>query len=169
MKQTFTITIYTENRSGLFIRIAGIFARRRVYIETLNVAASEVEGIHRFTIVINETVEVTRKIVQQIDKQVDVFKTFFHTDEEIEYREHMLYKVDGSCMNEVAGNALTAYNAREISAGNGNAVYEVTGSAETMAAVTKLLQPLGITDIVKSAGIAIMKSTHPIHEKLKQL
>lgn len=53
LKKTFTITIYSENSSGLLLKITTMFLRRRINIESLNVAASEVEGIHRFTIVFN--------------------------------------------------------------------------------------------------------------------
>ena len=78
MKQEFTITIYTENQVGLLNRIAIIFSRRKINIESLNTSPSEVEGIHRFTIVINESEDVVRKIVRQIEKQVDVLKAYFN-------------------------------------------------------------------------------------------
>ena len=53
MKQEFTVTVYTENQVGLLNRIAIIFSRRKINIESLNTSPSEIEGIHRFTIVIN--------------------------------------------------------------------------------------------------------------------
>ena len=72
MKKEFTITVYTENQVGLLNRIAIIFSRRKINIDSLNVSPSEVESIHRFTIVINETEEVVRKLCFQIEKQVEV-------------------------------------------------------------------------------------------------
>jgi acetolactate synthase-1/3 small subunit len=60
-KQEFTITVYTENQIGLLNRIAIIFSRRKINIESLNSSPSEVDGIYRFTIVISETEEVVRK------------------------------------------------------------------------------------------------------------
>jgi acetolactate synthase-1/3 small subunit len=83
MKQEFTITIYTENQVGLLNRIAIIFSRRKINIESLNTSPSEVEGIHRFTIVIDELEEVVRKVVRQIEKQVDVLKAYFNTNDEL--------------------------------------------------------------------------------------
>ena len=56
MKQEYTVTVYTENQVGLLNRIAIIFSRRKINIESLNTSPSEIEGIHRFTIVINEIV-----------------------------------------------------------------------------------------------------------------
>jgi acetolactate synthase-1/3 small subunit len=169
LKETFTITIYTENTIGLLIRITGMFARRRIQLESLNVAASEVEGIHRFTMVINETQEETRKLMLQIDKQVDVFKTYFHTNEEIVWQEQVLCKVVGNGSNEVIETALNTYGARRINTGKEYTVYEVTGSAETTDAVIKALEPLGITEVVRSARIAVIKTQNAIHQKLKQI
>jgi acetolactate synthase-1/3 small subunit len=146
-----------------------MFVRRRIHIESLNVAASEVEGIHRFTIVINETEDVARKLVQQIDKQVDVFKTFFHTNEELVWQQQVLCKVTGIDTNQATENALHAHGARRINTGDEYTVYEVTGAAETTAAVVEMLEPFGITEMVKSARIAVIKSNLGIRKKLKQI
>jgi len=64
-KQEYTITVYTENQIGLLNRIAIIFSRRKINIESLNTSPSEVDSVHRFTIVINETEDVVRKLCRQ--------------------------------------------------------------------------------------------------------
>ena len=43
-KQEYTITVYTENQIGLLNRIAIIFSRRKINIESLNTSPSEVEA-----------------------------------------------------------------------------------------------------------------------------
>src|SRR5690349_20229622 len=93
MKQEFTITVYTENQVGLLSRIATIFSRRKINIDSLNTSPSEVDSIHRFTIVVNETEEVIKKLVRQIEKQVEVLKAYYNTPEEIVWQELALYKV----------------------------------------------------------------------------
>ena len=52
-KQEFTITVYTENHIGLLTRIATMFSRRKINIDSMNTSPSEIVGIHRFTIVID--------------------------------------------------------------------------------------------------------------------
>src|SRR5678810_1122280 len=84
-----TITVYTENHIGLLNRIAIIFSRRKINIDSMNTSPSEVEGIHRFTIVIDETEEVVRKI----EKQVEVLKAYYNTNEEIIWQELALCKM----------------------------------------------------------------------------
>src|ERR1700722_10515687 len=93
LKKEFTITVYTENQIGLLNRIAIIFSRRKINIESLNTSPSEIEGIHRFTIVINEVEEVVKKLARQIEKQVEVLKAYYNTNEEIIWQEMALYKV----------------------------------------------------------------------------
>ena len=95
-RKEYTITLYTENSIGLIGRISGIFSRRKINIESLNTSPSEAEGIHRFTIVITETEDVLSKLCRQLEKQVDVLKAYFNTDDEIVWQEQALYKVPTS-------------------------------------------------------------------------
>src|SRR3982750_3168457 len=92
-KEEYTISVYTENQIGLLNRIAIIFSRRKINVESLNTSPTEVESVHRFTIVINETEDIVRKLCRQIEKQVDVLKAFYNTEDEIVWQEMALYKV----------------------------------------------------------------------------
>ncbi|MGD2036022.1 MAG: acetolactate synthase small subunit, partial [Bacteroidales bacterium] len=83
MKETYTITAFSEHHISLLNRITIIFTRRQVNIETLTVSQSAIQGIHKFTIVVNETMERVEKVVKQIEKQVEVLKAFYHPDSEI--------------------------------------------------------------------------------------
>ncbi len=62
VKQEYTFTVYTENRIGILSRIAIIFSKRKINIESLNTSPSEIDGIHRFNIVIQETGEVVQSL-----------------------------------------------------------------------------------------------------------
>ena len=73
--------IQTERTIGQLVRLTSIFSRRRIPIISLNVVAEE-ESMYRFVIAIKETEEVAVRLVQQIDKQVDVFGSFLHINEE---------------------------------------------------------------------------------------
>lgn len=169
-KQEWTVTIYTENNIGLLNRIATMFSRRRINIESLNVAASEIEGIHRFTIVIKETKDVIMKLSLQIQKQVEVLKSFYSANEEIVWQEQALYKVRrGKDKHKETEKLAEKHGARRIPVATEEyAVFETTGSAETTEKLLKILEPFGLTEFVKGARIAIIKSTDIIHQQLKQ-
>src|SRR6476620_584072 len=92
-KQEYTITVYAENQVGLLVRIAIIFSRRKINIESINSSPSEIESISRFTIVIHETEDLVKKVARQIEKQVEVLKVYFNTNDEIVWQELAMYKV----------------------------------------------------------------------------
>ena len=79
-KQVFTITVFTENKTGLLTRVVSIFTRRHINIESLTTSRSSLEGIHRFTIVVLVEEEMVKKLVAQLEKQVDVLKAFYYRD-----------------------------------------------------------------------------------------
>ena len=81
-KQQYTVSIYTENNIGLLNRISAIFQRRHINIESLNTSPSEIEGVSKFTIVVNMTEVNIKKILGQIEKQVEVIKAYFHNEED---------------------------------------------------------------------------------------
>ena len=57
----FTISILTEDKPGLLNAVTIVFTRRKLNIEMINVSASEVEGVSRYTIVCTTTREQIEK------------------------------------------------------------------------------------------------------------
>lgn len=169
-RQEFTVTVYTENQIGLLNRIAIIFSRRKINIESLNTSPSEVEGIHRFTIVINETEEVVRKLCRQIEKQVEVLKAYFNTSDEIVWQEMALYKVptDEIAEKVKVERLLRKYGARAVVIRKDYTIFEATGQREETDKLVKVLEPYGLIEFVRTARIAIIKASHGFHEKLRE-
>src|SRR5215204_6772236 len=142
-KQEYTVTVYTENQIGLLNRIAIIFSRRKINIESLNTSPSEIEGIHRFTIVINETEDVVRKLCRQIEKQVEVLKAYFNTNDEIIWQEMALYKVPADAITEKVKveRLLRKYGARAVVIRKDYIVFETTGQREETESLITALEP----------------------------
>jgi len=170
VKQEFTITVYTENQIGLLNRIAIIFSRRKINIESLNTSPSEVESIHRFTIVVNETEEVIKKLVRQIEKQVEVLKAYYNTPDEIVWQELALYKVSTDAITEKVKveRLLREYGARAIAIRKDYTIFETTGHREETEGLVKVLEPYGLIEFVRSARVAIIKTSEGFHEKIKE-
>ena len=170
MKQEFTITVYTENQIGLINRIAIIFSRRKINIDSLNTSPSEIEGIHRFTILIDETEEVVRKVCMQIEKQVEVLKAYYNTSDEVIWQEMALYKVSTDIIAEKVKveRLLRECGARAVVIRKDYTVFETTGHREETDKLLKVLEPYGLIEFVRSARIAIIKESNGFHEKLKE-
>ncbi|QCR21214.1 acetolactate synthase small subunit [Pontibacter sp. SGAir0037] len=169
-KQEYNITVYTENQVGLLNRIAIIFSRRKLNIESFNSSPSEIEGIHRFNIVIHETEEVVRKIAGQIEKQVEVLKVYYHTNEDVIWQEMALYKVPTDVIAEkaVVERLLRENGARAVVIRKDYTVFETTGHREETDNLIKVLQPFGLIEFVRSARIAIIKDSEGFNRKLRE-
>jgi len=169
-KQEFTITVYTENQIGLLNRIAIIFTRRKINIESLNTSPTEVESVHRFTIVINETEDVVRKLCRQIEKQVEVLKAYYNNNDEIVWQEMALYKVPTDVIAEKAKveRLLREKGARVVVIRRDYTVFETSGHREEIEGLIKALEPFGLIEFVRTARIAIIKDSQGFHGKLKE-
>jgi len=168
-KQEYTITVYTENQIGLLNRIAIIFSRRKINVESLNTSPSEVDSVHRFTIVINETEDVVRKLCRQIEKQVEVLKAYYNTNEEIVWQELALYKVPTEIIAEEVKveRLLSRFGAKAVVIRKDYTVFEVSGQREETDSFIKVLEPYGLIEFVRSARVAIIKNSDGFHKKLK--
>jgi acetolactate synthase-1/3 small subunit len=168
-KQEYTITVYTENQIGLLNRIAIIFSRRKINVESLNTSPSEIESVHRFTIVINEVEEVVRKLCRQIEKQVEVLKAYYNTNEEIIWQELALYKVPTEIIAEEVKveRLLSKFGAKAVVIRKDYTVFEVSGQREETDSFIKVLEPYGLIEFVRSARVAIIKDSDGFHKKLK--
>ena len=49
-KKFYTLIVFSENFAGLLNQVTAVFTRRQVNIESLNVSASSIKGVHKYTI-----------------------------------------------------------------------------------------------------------------------
>ncbi|TKB98595.1 acetolactate synthase small subunit [Pedobacter cryophilus] len=169
-KKEFNITVYTENQVGLLNRIAIIFSRRKLNLDSLNTSPSEVESIHRFNIVLTETEDVIRKVARQLEKQVEVLKVYFNANEDIIWQELALYKVPTEIIAEKVSveRLLRQYGARVVVIRSDYTVFETTGHREETDALVEVLQQYGLIEFVRSARVAIIKASDGFHAKLRE-
>lgn len=168
---TYTITVFTENHAGLLSRVVGIFNRRNLNIASLTTSKSSDPSVHRFTIVVDVSEEMVQKLVAQLDKQVDVLKSFYYPDDEIVYQEVALYKVPIEVFND--GNAvehlIRSHNARVLLIEREYVVIEKTGHEFETEALLSELQQVGIYEFVRSGRVAIVKPMERLNNYLQQL
>ncbi len=167
----FTITVYAENVTGLLTRVVSVFTRRHMNIESLNTSVSSIKDIYRFIIVVTIKEEEVRKLVAQLEKQVDVIKAFYYSNEEIIYQELALYKVPTQVFTR--GNSLEklirSHNARILEIGLEYTVIEKTGHQEETEALLRELESIGIYEFVRSGRVAVVKPMERLNTYLKSL
>lgn len=171
MKKEFTLTVYSENNVGLVSKIAILFSRRKINLESFNGSPSEIPNVHRFTIVLNETEEKVKNIARQLEKIVEVFKVYYNTNEEIIWQQMALYKVPTSVtMKEVkVERLLREYGARAVVIREDYTVFETTGQDDEIENLLKKLSEYQLIEFVRSSRIAIIKADEGLHKKLMDL
>lgn len=164
----FTISVYTENNIGLLNRISAIFQRRHINIESMNISVSEIEGVSRFTIVVMMTEEKVKKIIGQIEKQVEVIKAYYHTEEEIIYQESCIFKMKSDLLFEERQiqNIIKDSNARIVTVNKQFFVIEKSGRKEEIELLYRELSVFGIMQFTRSGRIAVSKEEMKISERL---
>ena len=92
-KKFYTLIVFSENFAGVLNQVTAVFTRRQVNIESLNVSASSIKGVHKYTITCWTTEEQIVIITKQIEKKIDVLQANYFTDDEIFIQEVALYKL----------------------------------------------------------------------------
>ncbi len=170
MKKKFTLAIYTANKSGMLNQVTIIFTRRNLNIESITVSKSEIENVHRYTIVIIDNEERVRKLVKQIEKQVEVHKAFYYTDEEIVSHEFALFKLPTQSFTQAnAEDILRGYEAKILAITEEYIVVEKSGYAEEIDEFYKALEPYNILEYCSSGRVAISKRMKPLKSYLEEL
>jgi len=168
MKEEYTLSIYGENQVGLINKIAIMFSRRKINLESLNTSPSEIENIYRFTLVVKETETVVKNLVRQLEKIVDVFKVYYNTNDEIIWQQMALYKVSTPIiMKEVkVERLLREYGAKAVVIREDFTVFETTGQEDEINNLLKELGKYGLIEFVRSSRIAIVKSSEGVHKQV---
>ncbi len=169
--EEFTITAFTENKAGLISRVVSVFTRRHVNIESLTTSNSSMEGIHRFTIVVNCEEQMASKLVSQVEKQIDVLKAFYDRNHEIVYQEIALYKVPAKAFtgSDYLERTIRAHNARILEIESKFIVIEKTGHPDETDALLNELKEIGIFEFVRSGRVAIVKPMERLNQHLNTL
>ena len=75
-KKLYTLIVHSENIAGLLNQVTAVFTRRQINIESLNVSASSIKGVHKYTITAWATSDEIEKVVKQIEKKMDVLQAW---------------------------------------------------------------------------------------------
>ena len=167
----FTLSVLTENKSGLINQLTIIFTKRKININSLNVSVTEVKGVSRFTIVTETSKDMIDNIVKQIRKLIDVLGAFVYEEDQIFYQEIALYKVpkyaivDGKSIEDLVSKS----GARILVVETDYMIIEKTGKARETHDLYQKLEPFGLLEFIRSGRVAISKSIRKTEAYIKEL
>ena len=160
-KKLYTLIVHSENIAGLLNQVTAVFTRRQINIESLNVSASSIEGIHKYTITAWATQDIIEKVVKQIEKKIDVLQANYFVDDEIYQHEIALYKLSTPEFqnNPLASKVIRRHNARIVEVNPVYSIVEKNGMSEDITGLYEVLSELNcVLQFVRSGRVAITKS-----------
>lgn len=160
-KTLYTIIVHSENVAGILNQITAVFTRRQINIESLNVSASSIKGVHKYTITCWTTPDVIDKVVTQIEKKIDVIQAHYFTDKEIFQREVAMYKVATPEFqaNPEASKVIRRYSAHIVEVNPTFSIVEMVGMSDDITSLYQELKQLNcVLQFVRSGRIAVSTS-----------
>ena len=153
-----TISLYVHDRPGVLVRVAIVFARRGYNIESLVVSPSAPEGFSRMTIPCSGDPATLEQIIRQLAKLVDVVHAIDHTGQAIIESEIAFLKIECGIQERTEILQIAEqFNARAVDYGAESVVLRVYGSSEKLDAMTLLLHPYRISELVRSGKIVMAR------------
>jgi acetolactate synthase-1/3 small subunit len=115
--------------------------------------------------------EMSSKVIQQIEKQVDVVNAFYHRNDEMVHQEIALYKVPTSALasGEDVEEIIRSSNARILTVEAEFTIIEKTGHKTDTQALYNKLEPYGLLGFVRSGRVAIPKQMKEFKEYMAEV
>lgn len=160
-KTFYTLIVFSENFAGLLNQVTSVFTRRQVNIESLNVSASSIKGVHKYTITCWSTEEQIQIITKQLEKRIDVLQAHYFTDNEIFIQEVALYKLATPKVleNPDISKAVRQHGAQIVEVNPTYTVVSKKGLTEDIMSLYYALNEYKcVLQYVRSGRIAITKS-----------
>jgi acetolactate synthase-1/3 small subunit len=153
-----TIAILVENKFGVLSRVAGLFSARGYNIESLSVGETVDPVVSRMTIVVRGDEFVIEQVMKQLHKLIDVIKVSDLTDDSHVQRELVLIRVNAEPQHRAEVLRIAdIFRAKVIDVTPLSFVLEATGDEGKLEALTELLKPIGIQELVRTGKVAIAR------------
>lgn len=151
-----TISALVHNESGTLNRLASLFRRRMFSLSSLNAGDCEQEGLARVTMVVEGDDGDLRQCVRQLNKLIDVIEVEDLNGNESVQRELAFIQVQAGVESRRSILEIAQVMHCEVVHLEPESItLQVTADLARIDQVVALLQPLGITQIVRSGLVAI--------------
>ncbi|MBS4023018.1 MAG: acetolactate synthase small subunit [Dethiobacter sp.] len=152
------LAVLVDNKPGVLVRVAGLFARRGFNIESLAVGTTVDKTISRMTIEVEADEPTLEQIIKQLYKLINVLKVSNLTNEPSVHRELAMIKVRANSANRAEIQQIfETFRAKVVDVSHQSLIAEVTGNEEKIEAIIMLLSSYGILEIVRTGKISLLR------------
>lgn len=157
-----TLIAKVENKPGVLNRIASLFRRRNFNIESLNVGRTENPDVSRMTIVMENQDIDARLVEANLYKLVNVLDVQDVTNQPTVTRDLALIKVGAEADKRAEiVNLANIFRAKIVDVAPDSVIVEITGTEEKIEGLIELLRPIGVTEMVRTGQIAMLRGDSP--------
>lgn len=154
------LAVLVENKPGVLVRVAGLFARRGFNIESLVVGKTVDQTISRMTIEVEADEKTLEQIVKQLNKLINILKISNLTNEPSVNRELIMIKVTANATNRAEIQQIVeTFRAKIVDVSLNSLIIEITGNEEKLEAILLLLSHYGILETARTGKIALLRGS----------
>ena len=157
------LSIYVENQPGVLVRVAGMFSRREFNIDSLSVGETEKPEFSRITVVVHGDANLIDQMIRQLEKMPVVRAVQRLDSANAVTRGMTMIKVKADDNNRLDVLKMAELvRAHVVDVQTTNLIFEITGGDEKVTALTRLLAPYGILEIIRTGEIALERGENII-------
>ncbi len=156
MKRIYSVLV--ENRSGVLMKVAGLFSRRNFNIDSLAVGETEDASVSRMTIVSSGDERTIEQIEKQLNKKLDVIKVKTYDEHSGINREMMLVKLKYNKNNrrDIMENC-EIMGASIVDMSNNLMIIQICDTPERTAMFLKMLKGISILEVARTGTLSLTK------------
>lgn len=156
MKKIYSVLV--ENRSGVLMKVAGLFSRRSYNIDSLAVGETDNPDVSCMTIVSSGDSRTIEQIEKQLNKKLDIIKVKTFDEINSINLELMLVKVKYNRSNrrDIMENC-DILGAKIVDMSKSNMIIQVCDTPERTAMFLKMLKGISILEVARTGTLALQK------------
>ena len=156
MKRLYSVLV--ENRSGVLMKVAGLFSRRMFNIDSLAVGETDDPNVSCITIVSSGEKNTLEQIEKQLNKKIDVIKIKTFNEEESVSRELILVKVkyNKSTRREIM-EICEILNASIVDMSKNLMTIQLCDTPERTKLLIQMLASISIVEVATTGVLALQK------------
>ena len=153
------LSAVVQNVPGVLAHISGMLASRGYNIDSLAVGETEDPHLSRMTFVVVGDDSVLQQVRKQLEKIVTVVRVLDISSQDYVERDLMLLKVKaaaGAKRSEIR-ELVEIFRGQIVDVGSDELMIEISGRERKIEAFIERMRPYGITELVRSGRIAMVR------------
>lgn len=156
------LSALVQNVPGVLAHISGMLASRGYNIDSLAVGETENPHLSRMTFVVVGDARILEQVRKQLEKIVTVVRVLDVSSRDFVERDLLLLKVKAAAGPKRAEirELVEIFRGKIVDVGPEEVMIEISGRENKVQAFIERIRPYGISELVRTGRIAMIRSAH---------